>query len=236
MAVAPKRVAVLDREGMRILQALGVNATLGADANGNPKRTLLRNLKPDLVVAGPSSAPLQLRRLHDAVPAPIYVASGESIAAVKRSILELGLLTSTPVRARQVVAGISAAQAQVAPAKDAAQEPTVFVDLGFFTSAGEQTLVGDLLRAVGGRNVIGAGGDPGPLDVAHLARLDPQIYLASSDSETTLEELRKDPVLRKVAAIRSGRFAIVPADLLEPGPQIREALLQLSAAIHATSR
>jgi ABC-type Fe3+-hydroxamate transport system substrate-binding protein len=235
LAAAPGRVAVLDQEGVRILRALGVRATLAADPNGNPKRTLLAGLHPGLVVAGPSNAPLQLRRLHDKVPAPIYIAGGDSIAAVKRSILELGLLTGTPVRARQLVAAIAAAQAKVAPAGNGAAAPTVFVDLGFFATTGEHSLIGELLRAVGARNVIGANADPSLVDAAGLAKLDPQIYLASSDSGTTLAMLRKDPLLRDVAAVRSGRFAIVPAALLQPGPQIGESLVQLSKAIHASS-
>jgi ABC-type Fe3+-hydroxamate transport system substrate-binding protein len=231
---APSAVAALDREGMRILQALGVDATLAADANGNPRRAVLTRLKPGLVVAGPSNDPLQLRRLHDTVKAPIYVASGNSIAGVERSILDLGLLTDTAVKARQLVAGIGAAEEKVTPAVGVTP-PTVFVDLGFFTTAGEHSLVGDLLHAVGARNVVGANSDPGLIDPARLAKLDPQIYLASSDSGTTLALLRKDPLLRKVSAVRTGRFAFVPKELLQPGPQIREALLELAAAIHASS-
>ena len=73
----------------------------------------------------------------------------------------------------------------------------------------------------------------GGSDRDELVKLNPQIYLASSDSGTTLALLRKDPQLRKVDAIHSGRFAFVPRELLEPGPRIGEALLQLAAAIHA---
>jgi ABC-type Fe3+-hydroxamate transport system substrate-binding protein len=233
LGAAPKSIAVLDREGARILKALGVNATLAADANGNPRRGVLATLRPELVVAGPSNDPLQLRRIQQAFAVPIYVASGDSIASVERSILDLGLLTDHAVRARQLDVGIAAAEEKVAPAPGTTP-PSVFVDLGYFTTAGGHSLVGDLLHAVGARNVVGSS-DPGLVDAARLVKLDPQIYLASSDSGTTLALLRKDPLLRKVSAVRTGRFAFVPKELLQPGPQIREALLQLAAAIRAGS-
>ena len=110
-ARSPQRVAVLDREGQRILRALGVTATLAADGEREPAHArLLERSQPGLVVAGPSNDSLQLRRLHERVPAPIYVVGGDSIAAVQRSILELGLLTDTAVRARQLAAAIAAAE------------------------------------------------------------------------------------------------------------------------------
>lgn len=228
----PAHIAVLDREAQAILRALGAPAALAADGNGNPRTTLLERSQPSLLVGGPSNDSLQLRRLHGRVPAPLYVVGGDSIAAVQRSILELGLLTDTAVRARQLAASIATAKAKAAPPAGG-EQPSVFVDLGFLATAGSHSYVGDLLRAAGAKDVVGASADPGPLKPAHVARLDPQIWLASSDAGTTLAELRKDPVLKNVAAIKAGRFAIVPAELLQPGPDVAEALAQVAAAIHA---
>ena len=96
------------------------------------------------------------------------------------------------------LAGIAAAEAKVTTTAKGSASPTVFIDLGIFTTAGEHTLIGDLLRTVGARDVVGASVDSGPVSPARIAHLDPQIYLASSDSGTTLADLRKDPLLRKV--------------------------------------
>jgi ABC-type Fe3+-hydroxamate transport system substrate-binding protein len=231
----PARVAVLDREAQEILRALGAPAALAADGNGNPRTALLQRSKPALVVAGPSNDSLQLRRLHEHVPAAVYVVGGDSIAAVQRSVLELGLLTGTAVRARQLAAAIAAAEKKGA-SEASGERPSVFVDLGFLTTAGSHSYVGDLLRAAGATDVVGASADPGPLTPEHVARLDPQIWLASSDAGTTLAELRKDPVLKNVAAIKAGRFAVVPAELLRPGPAVADAIAQVAAAIHAGTR
>jgi ABC-type Fe3+-hydroxamate transport system substrate-binding protein len=232
----PESVAVLDREGQEILRALGAPATLAADGNGNPRTALLERDRPALVVAGPSNDSLQLRRLHERVPSPLYVVGGDSIAAVQRSVLELGLLTGTAVRARQLAAAIAAAEQKGAASGSGGAQPSVFVDLGFLTTAGSHSYIGDLLRAAGATDVVGASSDPGPLKPEHVARLDPQIWLASSDAGTTLAKLRKDPVLKNVAAIKAGRFAVVPAELLRPGPNAAEAIAQVAAAIHAGAR
>jgi iron complex transport system substrate-binding protein len=232
----PAGVAVLDREAQEILRAIGAPAALASDGNGNPRTALLERSKPGLVVAGPSNDSLQLKRLHERVPAPVYVVGGDSIAAVRRSVLELGLLTGTPVRARQLAAAIAAAAAKGGKPAGGSAQPSVFVDLGFLTTAGSHSYIGDLLRAAGATDVVGASSDPGPLKPEHVARLDPQIWIASSDAGTTLAELRKDPVLKKVAAIKAGRFAVVPAELLRPGPNVAGAIADVAAAIHAGSR
>jgi ABC-type Fe3+-hydroxamate transport system substrate-binding protein len=229
----PAHVAVLDREAQRILRALGAPAALAADGNGNPRTALLERSQPSLLVAGPSNDSLQLRRLHERVPAPLYVVGGDSIAAVQRSILDLGLLTDTAVRARQLAASITAAEEKSAARAGSGERPSVFVDLGFLATTGSRSYIGDLLRMAGATDVVGASSDPGPLTPEHVARLDPQIWLASSDAGTSLAQLRKDPVLKKVAAIKAGRFAVVPAELLQPGPGVAAALAQVAAAIHA---
>lgn len=231
----PARIAALDPEAQSILQALGVASALAADPNGNPRRDVLRRLRPDLLVGGPHNHALQLRRLTGTTKAPVYVAGGDSIAAVERSMLDLGLLTGTAVRARQLIGEIERAKAKAAPA-EGAERPTVYVDVGFLTTAGANTLVGDLVRAAGATDVVGTAVDQGPVTAQRVAKLDPQIWLASSDAGETLAELRRHPVLRKVAAVRSGRFAVVPSELLQPGPRIAEALAQIAAAIHAGAR
>jgi ABC-type Fe3+-hydroxamate transport system substrate-binding protein len=233
LASRPARVAALDKEALAILRGLGATATLAADPNGNPRVAQLVAMKPDLIVAGPSNDALQLRRLHDQIDAPFYVTGGDSLVSVERAISELGLLTDTAVRARELVAAIHTAEANVsAPA----QRPSVYVDLGYLGTAPSDSYVGDLLRAAGAQDVVGPNADTGPLTPQQIAKLDPQIWLASSDAGVTLAQLRKDPVLRKVAAVRSGRFATVPSRLLDPGPQAAEALTAIAAAIHAGAR
>ena len=57
------------------------------------------------------------------------------------------------------------------------------------------------------------------------ARLDPDVYLATSDAEVDARELRaRTGGRRQLRAVRDGRFARDRRRLLEPGPEIGEAL------------
>jgi len=229
----PDRIAVVDEEGLRILRALGVKARLAADVHGNPKRRLLARLRPQLVVGGPSNDPLRLRGLGTSTP--VYVADGGSIAGVEQSIVELARLTGHPVRGRMLVRRIERVRAQVADRRHGKAVPSVFLDLGLFTTVGASSLLGELIAAAGGRDVVGSSVDRAPVSPSSLADLDPDVYLASTDSGTTLDALRADDATKELRPVRSGRFALVPARLLQAGPGLDRTILQLEAAIHAQS-
>jgi ABC-type Fe3+-hydroxamate transport system substrate-binding protein len=233
LARRPQHVVAIDGAALRILRALGVPTTLAADEHGSPKLALLRRTKPGLIVAGPSNDPLRLRRLGAQIDAPIYVADGGSIAGVERSILELGVLTDRAVQGRRLVAAIGEVQRRLVAKHAGETVPTVFVDLGLFSTVGARSLIGELIAVAGGRDVVEATADSGPIRLTHLAKLDPDVYIASSDSGTTLADLRADPATGDLRAVREGRFALVPARLLDPGPYLGRALLELDAAIHA---
>jgi ABC-type Fe3+-hydroxamate transport system substrate-binding protein len=72
----------------------------------------------------------------------------------------------------------------------------------------------------------------GPIDLADLLQLDPDAYLATSDSMLTLADLRRNPRTRKLRAVRKGRFMVVNVDLLQPGPQIGEGLTRIARLLH----
>ena len=90
-----------------------------------------------------------------------------------------------------------------------------------------------MLREAHGTNVFGSGRRrPARSTSAELLRLDPQVYLATSDAEVTLEDLRAGPRTRKLRAVQNGRFAIANAALLQPGPRIGDGSLQVARLLH----
>ena len=106
------------------------------------------------------------------------------------------------------------------------------MDTGFFTTVSDQSLIGDVVREARGTNVGASQAEAGPIEVADLLRLDPDVYLATSDSDVTLADLQGDPRARKLRAVRDGRFAVVDAELLLPGPRIGEGLEQVARLLH----
>lgn len=232
---AARRIAVLDEAAGEILNALGAGDRIAGaplDSTGGIRFAVLRRLEPDLVVAAAAADERDLSRAADATGAPVYTAPGDSIRQVERAITQLGLLTARPVEARALVRAIERRRREVGARLAQAPRVSVFVDTGFFTTVSDQELLGDLIREARGRNVAGPSPEPGPFDLAELVALDPDVYLATSDSGVELADLRRDPRTRKLTAVREERFAVAGSELLVPGPRIGEGLEEIARLLH----
>jgi ABC-type Fe3+-hydroxamate transport system substrate-binding protein len=233
---APRRVVALTQATADIVRAIGAGSLLvGRPAGffgpaGDLIAARLSRAHPDLVLAGPDTDAVQTRASGSG--APIFLAPDGSIEEVEQAITRIGLLVGRPVQARLAVHRIEAARARIERDLAGTRPATVFVDTGFFSTVPDQSLVGDLIRQAKGTNVAGSTVQPGPFDLDQLAQLNPAVYLATSDSKTTLRELRRDPRTRKLTAVRKARFTIVAARLLEPGPNVGEGLLAIARALH----
>jgi iron complex transport system substrate-binding protein len=230
-----QRIAVIAPELDGLVNALGTGSHLvgtPVTKNGAVHLQALRALKPDLVLASVSSNDRrQIARAGAAARAKVYVASDASVQGVERSITELALLTDTSVTARKLIDRIRAERSLVARKLRGVAPVKVFVDLGFFTSPSDQSLIGDVVRLAGGRNVA-ASAAGGAFDVAKLARLDPAFYLTTSDSGTTLADLRENRRTRKLAAVRDKHFVVIDRSLLQPGARIGDGLVTIARALH----
>jgi ABC-type Fe3+-hydroxamate transport system substrate-binding protein len=228
-----RRIAVLDRPAASIVRALGAGSRIvGPPPSNRIDFGALRRARPSLLLASGDVDERTLSRAASVTHAEVYTARGDSIRQVERSITQIGLLTATPVRARALVRHIETVRQRVDARLRKVPPVKVFVDTGFFTTVSDQSLVGDLIREARGTNVAGSAAQAGPVDIADLIRLDPDVYLATSDTDLTLADLRRNRQARKLRAIREGRFAPVDVDLLQPGPQIGEGLLEIARLLH----
>ena len=242
LRAAPRRIAALAETPARIMAALGAGGRLAGgpgtagerilDPNGHIIFERLQALRPDLLVASGTTDPIDLRRAVRATGSQVYVAPGNSIEDVERAVNELALLTGNPLAGRRIVGAIEARRRSVANRLAGRPPVRVFVDVGFFTTVPDGSLLGDLVREAGGRNVAGARPEPGPFDLGQLARLDPQVYLATSDSATTLRRLLGNPRTRRITAVRRRRFVTIPVELVQPGPRIGEGLEVVARGLH----
>jgi ABC-type Fe3+-hydroxamate transport system substrate-binding protein len=162
----------------------------------------------------------------------VYVAPDESIADVERALTELGLLLDRPIQARKLVADIESKRKLVTKRLRGVKPVTVFVDTGFYTTVSTNTLLGNLIEEAGGKNIAGRAPPPGPFSVSELRRLNPDYYLATSDSGTKLEDLRRDPRTRTLKAVREGRFAILGTKVVQPGAEVGTELLAIARYLH----
>jgi iron complex transport system substrate-binding protein len=230
-----QRIAVLSTPLLEMIERLGAGehvAGTPVTSGGAILMRKLQRLRPDLIVASTDSNEIELSRAATLTHAPVYVAPGDSLREVEQAITQLGLLTGEPVGARRLVDGIEE-QRNLVHARLAGLAPSrVFVDTGLFTTVSDQSLVGDLVREARGRNVAAETADSSPLDAKELAELHPDVYIATSDSGTTLRGLRRNKLTRRLPAVRRGRFVIVDAALLDPGPRVGAGLLAVARALH----
>jgi iron complex transport system substrate-binding protein len=190
-------------------------------------------LEPDLLLAAPRTDPLDVSKARRETGAALYVQPGASIEDVLLATHELGFLVGEPVAARTLASRIRSEIAVVEERIAGEPLPTTFVDTGFFVSAPPRSLLGDLVARAGGENIAdeSAGGEPFP--VSRLRRLDPDVYLATSDSRVTLASLRRDPRTAKLTAVEKARFRVLSSDLVQrAGPYVAQALERVARALH----
>jgi ABC-type Fe3+-hydroxamate transport system substrate-binding protein len=189
-------------------------------------------LEPELIVASADADRVDLARATRGSGAELYILATASIEDVERAALDLGFLIGEAVSARRVVGAIRRTVERVETQLAGLPRRSVFVDTGFFLTVTNRSLLGSLVERARGENVAAAQAGFGPFDLAELARLDPDVYLATSDSGVTLQELRRDPRTRELRAVRQGRFAVLPVRLVQPGPRIGDGFAAVAAALH----
>ena len=251
----PERIVALDPGAAELVIALGARDRLvgipagirmgngppqapGAavqvvSPNGQVQVDDVAGLEPDLIVATPGMDLLDLARAQRESGAALYVQPSSSVDDVLRATLELGFLVGEPVAARQVAEQIRTEVAAVEDQIAGLPPRTTFVDTGFFIPVPERSLLGDLVRRAGGRSIAGATPSPEPFPLNRLKRRNPQVYLATSESQVMLEDLRANPETASLRAVRRGRFAIIQSELANrPGPRVGRALEQIAAALY----
>jgi ABC-type Fe3+-hydroxamate transport system substrate-binding protein len=219
----PARIRAVDESMVSTLRALGVAPSRIVVAGTVGAATA----DTDLTVAWATS-----RGAGGRSAGPTYIGADGSIAQVRRSLLDLGVLVGRPLRGRVLADRL---ESQVQHTRDRlAGQPTarVFLDAGRFDTVTSPALVDDIIRTAGGRNVAGAATENRQPSPAELQELRPRYYLATTRSGTTLPRLRSVPGTRALPAVRAGRFGIVPNTMLEPGPRIGDGVLLIARILH----
>jgi iron complex transport system substrate-binding protein len=235
LAETPQRIVPLGRGPHQILRALGLEprtVTVDDSLVGLPLVAQIKKARPDLIVASTDVDPLDLARARSATNAAVYVTPDSSIGDVERAIGDVGLLTGRPVAARRVTAGIQRARRRVTARLSGTSEVPTFIDVGGFSTIGSRSLLGSIVEAAKGKDIAGPSPEQGPFPLKRLASIDPQAYVALSESGTTLAQLRANRVTKKLAAVRSGRFGIVASRLAQPGPGVGKALVAVARILH----
>jgi ABC-type Fe3+-hydroxamate transport system substrate-binding protein len=232
---APRRIVPVGAGPRQILESLGLGkriVTVNDTLVGLPLVGAIRRARPDLIVASSGTDPLDLARAGSATRAPEYVEPSSTLDDVVQAIGEIGLVTGRQLEARRRTAAIEAKRHAVVAKLAGSKVVTVFVDDGDFSTISTHSLLGDLITEARGRSVAGGSPEQGPFPLSRLVQLDPDVYLATAASGRTLRQLRSLPETKRLRAVRSGRFAVVPADAGIAGTQVAGALEELARILH----
>ena len=244
-----ERIVALDSGSAELIVALGagdrlVGVPTGVKVPGaSPERVVRRTgtidvdgaigLKPDLIVGTQTADQLDVARIQRAANAALYIQPAASLLNVEQGAIDLGFLLGKAPEARQLVGRIQQDVATIQQ-KLAGEKPvSVFVDSGFFITVPDRSLLGDLVKRAKGTSVAGPSPGPGPYPLADLREANPRFFLATSDSDTTLESLRANPITADLTAVKKNRVVIVPADLVDrAGPRVAQGLEAIARALH----
>ncbi len=234
IAEPARRIALLDPSLEALFVALGARSQVAGTPvtpGGALRADRLARLRADLVVAPAGADDTLLSRAHAIAKAPVVILPATSIRDVERGITEAGLITAHPLAARRLVHAIEQTRHAVAAELDRRRPTSVFLDLGGYQGATDQSLAGDLIREARGRNVSGRGGISPIAGISEIVRANPEVYVAVASSGTTLDTLRKTKA-KRLTAVKNGRVVVVDDRLLEPSPAIGRGLVELARALH----
>ena len=249
LQAAPDRIVALDAGAAELIDALGAGDSLVGvptgvrlgsgnvptevvGENGEIDVDAVVELEPDLVVVTPETDRIDAAQVARRTGAPVYVQPALAVDDVPRAALDLGFLLGRPVEARKLATKIRTDVAEVKARIAGAEPVSTFVDTGLFVTIRDPSLFADLIRQAKGEKVA-PDPDAGPLTPEQLAARDPDVYLATTDSDRTLESLRASPDTRNLRAVEEGRVVVVPLDLVtRAGPRVAEALETIAVALH----
>ena len=222
----PRRILAIGPDMAATLAGLGVGGRTvsgTADAAGDDF---------DLVAVWASNQDANALSQRPAGAAPAYVAADRTIAAVERSLADLGVLVGRPLQGRGLVTKVERDIRTTQRHLQNERSVPVFLDTGLFIPVSGASLRGNILSLAGGENIARRAPQGRPFDLRELERLDPRYYLATSDSGTTLEQLQHNPATKRLGAVRAKRFATISSRLLQPGPQVGAGVVRIARILH----
>ncbi len=206
---------------------------VGGYANPNLEAIILQ--QPDLVFLSADTAnPAVLARM-EALQLSVYVVYPRGIKETIEMIRTIGQVTGATTAGERLAQKLAATVAQVKELVAGRPQPRVLfcVMIRPLTVAGPDTLVGDLIKTAGGKNIVAAGANRYPTwGTVALLLANPALIIVSPHpgTATPADYFSAWPELK---AVKQKRIVSITPDWVQrPGPRLGLGLLSLAAAIH----
>ncbi len=192
-------------------------------------------LAPDLVIVSRDGTDRAAGEKLSAMGLNVLVTGGTTLDGVLDDVARVGAAIGEEKKAAALVASLKAriAAAEARGRAHRGRTAVVLVWPDPIVVAGRGTFVGDVLARAGFANVVpAAAGDWPRVSVETLAAWNPDLVVrpATPENADAFGAALSGGALRLVPAVRDGRVAAVPGDLLErPGPRLVDALEALAS-------
>jgi iron complex transport system substrate-binding protein len=217
-------------------EALTIPSVL-PDGSFEPDPAALEALRPDLVLAsGGPGAPWKAASRDRGLA--IVTLNAATVAEALDDVRTIGRLTGTATTASRLTRRIQEELDDLRAAVGRQSPPSLFLEVGPrfppLIGAGPSSLTGELARLAGGRLVTDGEQAPYPeWPVERLTQADPDVYVVTSATIASLDELHARPGFRRLRAVQGGRTGIVDDELvLLPGPRLAEGARALARLLH----
>lgn len=188
---------------------------------------------PDLILATTGVQADTITKLED-LGATVVAIDPQSLAGLYADIEDIGAVTGRKAEAADVVREMRAEVEEIQEAVSGREPVTAFVEIGqnpLFT-VGSGTLIDELIRLAGGKNIVEAGGYV-PYSTEQVVKDDPTVYLATKGSMSDPSALAKRAGFEKLSAVKNERVVILDDNLVSrPGPRVVAGLKQIAEALH----
>lgn len=191
--------------------------------------------QPDLVILSAASGNQSILSNLERLGLRVFVVYPRSLEETIATMRLVGDLTGRSEQGEQLATGLERTLSQVRAAVKNLPRPGLLycVMIEPFIVAGPKTMVGDLIEAAGGKNLVPTGPIRYPTwNKEALLLADPEVILVSPNHGMT-DPARLLDAWPELKAVRNQRvISINPDWVFRPGPRLSLGLLSLTEAIH----
>jgi len=197
------------------------------------------DLNPDLCLATKDGNPKSVVSELEQLGVPVYALDPRDVDAIGHTLLKLGNLLNAGYRAEKILGRMEARFDRIKGlVQESEYRPRVFFQIGIspIVSAGENTIVHELIQNAGGRNVVHSDKPYPRFSREDILQLRPDMIVVSSMSNKEEKfEQAKDmwSEFDSIPAVQKGRIYSVNSDLVNrPSPRIIQGLNRLFKLFH----
>lgn len=204
----------------------------------SPSIEKIVSLNPDVVFASSLENNTLLSTLSG-YGIPTVVINPTSLTGILNDLSLIGKVTGSTGNSSALVANLT--QKMTANSISVASHPRVLYLVWYdpIMSAGADTFEGDIIAHAGGINVaqLANVSGYGTMSKESIVALNPSVIIANSAmNSTAVQQVKSDPALATVDAVKNGKIYILDSDIISrPGPRAFDALEQIAGIIRQAS-